>query len=134
MVESTNNSKQFENVVKTFTDDHNLAFNKLRLNLPEEQMKRAEQRVAEMISTKSELLELAEQGYVLQREFMNKIMTLLEVDEHDKLLHEAMEAYTNCFIVDKAKILALFDEDINKLNLKLENAKEYHQTTVSEID
>ena len=45
-----------------------------------------------------------------------------------------MEAYTDCFVVDKAKILALFDEDINKLTVKLEKAKEYHQNTVSELD
>ena len=57
---------------------------------------------------------------------MNKIMTLLEREEHDKLLHEEMEAYTNCITVDKPRILALFDADIKKLNVKLEVAKTYH--------
>ena len=65
---------------------------------------------------------------------MNTIMTELEKDEHERLLHKEMETYTNCFIVDKVKILALFDDDIGKLNVKLEKAKEYHQNTVSEID
>ena len=65
---------------------------------------------------------------------MNKIMTLLERDEHDKLLHEDMDTYTNCITVDKPKILALFDADIKKLNEKLERAKTYHQNTISEID
>ena len=65
---------------------------------------------------------------------MNKIMTLLERDEHDKLLHEEMEAYINCITVDKSKIFALFDADIAKLNVKLESAKEYHQNTVSRIE
>ena len=48
---------------------------------------------------------------------MNLIMTELEKDEHARLLHEEMETYTNCFIVDKKKILAVFDKDINKLNV-----------------
>ena len=65
---------------------------------------------------------------------MNTIMTELEKDVHERLLHEEMDTYTNCFIVDKVKILTLFDDDIGKLNVKLENAKEYHQNTVSEID
>ena len=65
---------------------------------------------------------------------MNTVMTELEKDEHERLLHEEMEAYTNCFIVDKVKILALFDADIDKLNVKLEQAKEYHRDTVSRID
>ena len=65
---------------------------------------------------------------------MNTIMTELEKDDHEKLLHEEMEAYTNCFIVDKVKILALFDSDIAKLNVRLEKAKEYHQNTVSGIE
>ena len=65
---------------------------------------------------------------------MNTIMTELEKDEHEKLLHEEMETCTNCFIVDKVKILALFDDDIGKLNVKLEKATLYHQNKVSEID
>ena len=65
---------------------------------------------------------------------MHKIMTELEKDAHEKLLHEIMEAYTNCFIVDKAKLLALFDSDIAKLNVRLEKAKKYLQNTASGID
>ena len=61
-------------------------------------------------------------------------MTELEKDKHNRLLHGEMESYTDCFVVNKAKILALFDEDITKLTLKLEKAKEYHQTTVSKLD
>ena len=61
-------------------------------------------------------------------------MTELEKEEHERLLHEEMETYTNCFIVDKVKFLALLDKDIEKLNVRLENAKEYHQNTVSKID
>ena len=53
-------------------------------------------------------------------------MTELEKDEHDRLLHEAMETYTDCLRVNKDKILALLDGDTNKLNVKLENAKKYH--------
>ena len=65
---------------------------------------------------------------------MNTIMTELEKDDHEKLLHKEMEEYTNCFIVDKVKVLALFDEDIEKLNVKLEKARTYHQNEVNEID
>ena len=43
---------------------------------------------------------------------MNLIMTELEKDGHERLLHAIMEAYTDCFTVDKEKIIALFDEDI----------------------
>ena len=57
---------------------------------------------------------------------MNKIMTLLEREKHDELLHEEMEVYTNCFTINKPKILELFDADIAKLNVKLEKAKTYH--------
>ena len=45
-----------------------------------------------------------------------------------------METYTDCFVVNKVKILALFDKDIEKLKAKLEKAKVYHQNNVSEID
>ena len=65
---------------------------------------------------------------------MHMIMTELEKEEYEKLLHAEMEVYTDCFIVDKTKILAQFDDDMDKLNVKLENAKKYHQNTVSEID
>ena len=65
---------------------------------------------------------------------MNKIMTELEKDEHERLLHGEMETYTDNFIVDKTKIIASLDDDMEKLNVKLEKAKEYHQNTVSEID
>ncbi len=65
---------------------------------------------------------------------MHAVMTELEKEGYEKLLHEEMEAYTNCFVVDKARILALFDGDIGKLNMKLERAKKYHQNTVSEIE
>ena len=65
---------------------------------------------------------------------MHTIMTELEKDPHERLLHKEMEAYTNCFVVDKVKVLALFDEDIGKLNVKLEKAKQYYQNTVSEIE
>ena len=68
------------------------------------------------------------------RNLWNKVMTELEKDEHLKLLHGEMEAYTNCLTVNKDKLLGLLDEDEAKLNVKLENAKEYHQNTVSEID
>ena len=61
-------------------------------------------------------------------------MTELEKEEHERLLHEDMETYTDCFIVDKVKFLALLDSDIKKLNMELEQAKKYHQDTVSEID
>ena len=65
---------------------------------------------------------------------MNLIMTELEKDEHLRLLHAEMEMYTDCFVVDKEKILKLFDSDTDKLNVRLEKAKKYHQETVSEID
>ena len=45
-----------------------------------------------------------------------------------------MEMYTDCFVVDKEKILKLFDNDSDKLNVRLEKAKKYHQKSVSEID
>ena len=61
-------------------------------------------------------------------------MTELEKDDHDRLLHEPMETYTGCFTVNKVKLLALFDNDIDKLKAKLMNAKKYHKDTVSEID
>ena len=61
-------------------------------------------------------------------------MTELEKEEHERLLHEEMETYTDCFIVDKVKFLALLDKDIDKLNMEFEQAKKYHQDTVSEID
>ena len=61
-------------------------------------------------------------------------MTELEKDEHDRLLHGQMETYTDCFVVKKTEILALFDEDINKLTVKLEKAKEYHQNSASKLD
>ena len=98
-------------------------------------MKMTELRIPEMLTLKSELLEIIEQAYALQRKFMNKIMTELEKDVHERLLHEEMEAYTGCFSpVDKVKILALLDEDTTKLTVKLEKAKKYHQDTVSEIE
>ena len=65
---------------------------------------------------------------------MNTVMTELEKDKHERLLHEDMEAYTDCFTVNKVKLLKLLDGDIDKLKVKLEKAKEYHQNTVSEID
>ena len=65
---------------------------------------------------------------------MNLIMTELEKDEHLRLLHAEMEMYTDCFVVDKDKILKLFDSDTDKLNVRLEKAKKYHQESVSEID
>ena len=65
---------------------------------------------------------------------MNRIMTELEKDGHERLLHADMDTYTNCFIVDKVKLLALFDDDTAKLSVKLENAREYHSNTVSQID
>ena len=65
---------------------------------------------------------------------MNLIMTELEKDEHLRLLHAEMEMYTDCFVVDKEKILKLFDSDTDKLNVRLEKAKKYHQESVSEIN
>ena len=65
---------------------------------------------------------------------MNRIMTELEKDAHERLLHEEMEAYTDCLTVDKEKLLALFNSDIDKLNVKLVKSKEYHQNSVSDID
>ena len=61
-------------------------------------------------------------------------MTELEKDDHERLLHGNLETYTDGFIVDKIKILASLDDDTEKLTVKLEKAKEYHQTTVSEIE
>ena len=86
----------------------------------------AELRIPEMITLKAELLELIEQGHAIKREFMNKIMTELEKDDHERLLHGEMDTYTDCFTVDKPKILTLFDDDIDKLNARLENAKKHH--------
>ena len=57
---------------------------------------------------------------------MNKIMTELEKDDHERLLHGEMDTYTDCLTVDKPKILALLDDDIDKLNVRLENAKKHH--------
>ena len=99
-----------------------------------EQLKNAELRIPEMLTLKSELQELIEQAHALQREFMNKIMTELEKDDHLRLLHGEMETYTDSFIVDKTKIIASLDDDMDKLNVKLENTKKYQQSTVSEID
>ena len=65
---------------------------------------------------------------------MNRIITELEKDAHERLLHEEMEAYTDCLTVDKEKLLTLFNNDIDKLNLKLGKAKEYHQNSVNDID
>ena len=65
---------------------------------------------------------------------MNKIMTELEKEDYERLLHADMEVYTDCFVADKAKFLALLDVDATKLNVKLEKAKQYYQNTVSEID
>ncbi len=65
---------------------------------------------------------------------MHTIMTELEKDPHERLLHKEMEAYTNCFVVDKVKVLTLFDEDLDQLNVKLEKSKEYYQNTVSGIE
>ena len=53
-------------------------------------------------------------------------MTELEKEKHERLLHEEMETYTDCFIVNKVKFLALLDNDIEKLNVKLVQAKKYH--------
>ena len=64
---------------------------------------------------------------------MNTVMTEFDKDDHERLLHEEMETYTDCFVVNKVKLLALIDKDIEKLNMKLENAKD-HQSTVSKID
>ncbi len=65
---------------------------------------------------------------------MNTVMTELEKDDHERLLHEKMETYTDCFVVNKVELLALIDKYNKKLNGQLENAKEYHRTTVSKID
>ena len=63
MVESSNNS--FEDVVKTFTGEMKLSFDKLKFNLPEEMMRKAEVRLPEMKALKIELKELLEQAYAL---------------------------------------------------------------------
>ena len=42
---------------------------------------------------------------------MNIIMTELEKDEHERLLHKDMETYTDCFVVNKEKFLAALDGD-----------------------
>ena len=55
MVESTHESTEFDNAVKTFTDIVKSGFDGLKSKLPEEQMKKAELRVPEMIALKSEL-------------------------------------------------------------------------------
>ena len=65
---------------------------------------------------------------------MNTVMTELEKDVHERLLHEEMEVYTDCFVVKKDKILALLDSDSKKLNVKLDKAKEHHQNSVSKIE
>ncbi len=87
-----------------------------------------------MLALRDELLELIEEGYILTSEFMNKIMTELEKEDYERLLHADMKVYTDCFVADKAKFLALLDVDATKLNVKLENAKLYYQNTVSGIE
>ena len=68
------------------------------------------------------------------RTLWNKVMTELEKDDHLKLLHGEMEAYTNCLTVNKNKLLGLLDEDEAKLNVKLVKARQYHKNKVSEIE
>ena len=94
-------------------------------------MQLAEQRIPEMVTLKSKLADLFDQGHALWKQVMNTVMTELEKDGHERLLHEDMKTYTDCFVVKKDKILALLDGDSKKLNVKLEKAKEYHQNSVS---
>ena len=60
MVEATNTSQRFDNVLKTFTDKHKSWFDELKINLPLEQMKMAEERIPEMLALKAKLQELVE--------------------------------------------------------------------------
>ena len=60
MVESTHKSSKFKNVVNTFTDEQKSWFDKLKSNLPEEQLRMAEQRIPAMQALKRVLLELIE--------------------------------------------------------------------------
>ena len=60
MVESSHEPHQFKNAVKKYTDSQQLAFDELKLSLPEEMMKRAEKRIPEMITVKGRLAELFE--------------------------------------------------------------------------
>ena len=61
-------------------------------------------------------------------------MTELEKEKHQRLLHEEMETYTDCFTANKVKFLALLDNDIAKLKSKLETAKKNQLSTVSGIE
>ena len=60
MVESTHNSQTFENAVRTFADIQKSSFDGLKLSLPEEQMKMAEQRIPELQAFRSEAEEIME--------------------------------------------------------------------------
>ena len=57
MVESTIN---FEDVLKTFTEGMKSEFSKLKTNLPDQQMRKNEERMPEMLALKGKLAELIE--------------------------------------------------------------------------
>ena len=58
MVESILKSEEFEDVVKAFTVDQKMSFDKLKSKLPAEQMKKAEERIPEMVTLKGKLEDL----------------------------------------------------------------------------
>ena len=60
MVESSQQPQKFDDVVKTFTETWKSSFSKLKTDLPEEQMKKAEIRIPEMLALKEKLQELVE--------------------------------------------------------------------------
>ena len=60
MVESTQQSNKFEDEVKTFKETVWSSFGRLKSNLPEEQMKRAGERIPKMLALKGKLQELME--------------------------------------------------------------------------
>ena len=60
MVESTDKDQQFKDGVSSFSDTLNSAFGKLKSILPEEQLKKAEERIPEMHALKSKCAEKIE--------------------------------------------------------------------------
>ena len=82
MVEATNKSQKFEDVLTKFTDMMKTGFGELKTNLPEQQMRQAEKRIPEMLALKSKCSELIEKAYAIFRELQNTVMTELEKDAH----------------------------------------------------
>ena len=87
MVESSHIPQEFEDALQAFKEKQRASFADLKLSLPKQQMKRAEERIPELITLRAVLLEIMEQGHILSRELMNIIFTQFEKDDHDKLLH-----------------------------------------------